>query len=130
MDARLPYGDFDSGLTFNTEEAFLESLYIVVEECYSLGMKAVLREGARARGIPVVMATSDRGLVDVERFDREPLRPILHGLLGDLDIELLPGMSSREKVPHILRHLEAERLSPRTAASLIEIDRTVSTWPQ
>ena len=31
------------------------------------------------------MATSDRGLVDVERFDLEPHRPILHGLLGDLD---------------------------------------------
>ena len=30
----------------------------------------------------------------------------------------------------MLRHLEAERISPRTAASLIEIDRSLSTWPQ
>jgi hypothetical protein len=93
-------------------------------------MKAVLRKGARARGIPVLMATGDRGIVDVERFDHEPQRPILHGLLGQLDLDLLPGMSSREKIPHILRHLEAERLSPRAAASLIEIDRSLSTWPQ
>ena len=80
--------------------------------------------------IPVVMATSDRGMVDVERFDQEPERPILHGLLGDLDVKLLPGMSSRDKIPHMLRHLEAERLSPRGTASLIEVDRTLSTWPQ
>jgi hypothetical protein len=95
-----------------------------------LDIKAILREGARARRIPVLMATSDRGLVDVERFDLEPQRQILHGLLGELDVALLPGMSSREKVPHMLRFLEAERLSPRMAASVVEIDRTLSTWPQ
>ncbi|OMC21752.1 Rv1355c family protein [Mycobacterium colombiense] len=130
LDPYLPVEVFDAGLTFDTVDAFLDGLDIVIEECDSLDMKAVLREGARARRIPVLMATSDRGLIDVERFDQQPQRPILHGLLGDLDIGLLPGMSSREKVPHILRHLEAERLSPRTAASLLEIDRTVSTWPQ
>ncbi|SPM27263.1 Rv1355c family protein [Mycobacterium terramassiliense] len=130
LDPYLPVEVVDAGLTLDTVDAFVDGLDIVIEECDSLDMKAVLREGARARRIPVLMATSDRGLVDVERFDHEPDRPILHGLLGDLDIGLLPGMSSREKVPHILRHLEAERLSPRAAASLIEIDRTVSTWPQ
>lgn len=130
LDPYLPVEVFDAGLTFDTVDAFLDGLDIVIEECDSLDMKAVLREGARTRRIPVLMATSDRGLIDVERFDQQPQRPILHGLLGDLDIGLLPGMSSREKVPHILRHLEAERLSPRTAASLLEIDRTVSTWPQ
>ncbi len=130
LDPYLPVEVFDAGLTFDTVDSFLDGLDIVIEECDALDMKAVLREGARARRIPVLMATSDRGLVDVERFDQEPHRPILHGLLGDLDVGLLPGMSSRDKVPHILRHLEAERLSPRTAASLLEIDRTVSTWPQ
>lgn len=130
LDPYIPVEVFDAGLTVDTVDAFLDGLDVVIEECDSLDMKALLREGARARRIPVLMATSDRGLVDVERFDQEPQRPILHGLLGDLDIGLLPGMSSREKVPHILRHLDAERLSPRTAASLLEIDRTVSTWPQ
>jgi molybdopterin/thiamine biosynthesis adenylyltransferase len=130
LDPYLPVDVFDSGLTLATVDDFLDGLDILVEECDALDMKAILRDGARARGIPVLMATSDRGIVDVERFDHEPRRPILHGLLGDLDIALLPGMSSREKIPHILRHLEAERLSPRTAASLIEIDHSLSTWPQ
>ena len=130
LDPHLPVEVLDTGLTFDTVDDFLDGLDILIEECDSLDMKAILREGARARAIPVLMATSDRGIVDVERFDHEPRRPILHGLLGELDIGLLLGMNSREKIPHILRHLEAERLSPRTAASLIEIDRSLSTWPQ
>jgi molybdopterin/thiamine biosynthesis adenylyltransferase len=118
------------GLTAETVDEFLDGLDIVVEECDSLDMKVILREGARARRIPVLMATSDRGLVDVERFDLERQRPILHGLLGDLDFARLSGMSSREMIPHLLRFLEAEQLSPRLAASAVEIDRTLSTWPQ
>jgi hypothetical protein len=93
-------------------------------------MKASLRESARARQIPVLMATSDRGLLDVERFDLQPQRPILHGLLGDFDFSRLPRMSKTEMVPYMLRFLEAEELSPRVLASVVEIDHTLSTWPQ
>ncbi|AKN17751.1 hypothetical protein MHAE_07684 [Mycobacterium haemophilum DSM 44634] len=130
LDPYLMVRTFDAGLTLDNMDEFLKGLDIVVEECDSLDMKVVVRERARSRGIPVLMATNDRGLVDVERFDLEPQRPILHGLLSGLDTGLLPGMSSREKVPYVLRILEAERLSPRFAASLVEIDRSLSTWPQ
>jgi molybdopterin/thiamine biosynthesis adenylyltransferase len=130
LDPYLLVRVLEVGLTFDTVDEFLDGLDVVVDECDSLDMKVILRERARARRIPVLMATSDRGLVDVERFDLEPRRPILHGLLGELDVALLSGMSSREKVPHMLRFLEAEELSPRVAASVVEIDRTLSTWPQ
>lgn len=130
LDPYLPVDVFDAGLTPDTVDDFLAGLDILVEECDSLNIKALVRIGAKARRIPVLMATSDRGIVDVERFDTEPDRPILHGLLGELDINLLPGMSSKELMPHILRHLEADQLSPRAAASLVELDRTLSTWPQ
>ncbi|MDT5351830.1 MAG: hypothetical protein QOJ56_362, partial [Mycobacterium sp.] len=130
LDPYLRVEVMDTGLTLDTVDEFLDGLNIVVEECDSLDMKAIVRERARARGIPVLMATSDRGLIDVERFDLEPHRPILHGLLGDLDTALLSGMSSREKVPHMVTLLEAEHLSGRLVASVVEIDRTLSTWPQ
>ena len=120
----------DAGLTVDTVDEFLDGLEILVEECDSLDMKAMVRERARALGIPVLMATSDRGLVDVERFDLEPQRPILHGLLGGLDTALLSGMTNRQKVPHMARLLEADHLSARLVASVVEIDRTLSTWPQ
>uniref|UniRef100_UPI002620D377 Rv1355c family protein n=1 Tax=Mycobacterium sp. TaxID=1785 RepID=UPI002620D377 len=130
LDPYLTLEVFDAGLTVDTVDVFVEGLDIVIEECDSLDMKAALRQAARARGVPVLMATSDRGLIDVERFDKDPLRPLLHGLLSDLEPGLLPDMSSGEKVRHVLRLLEAERLSPRGAASLIEVDRSLTTWPQ
>jgi molybdopterin/thiamine biosynthesis adenylyltransferase len=130
LDPYLNVRILDQGLTPDTVEEFLDGLNVVVEECDSLDMKAIVRERARARGIPVLMATSDRGLVDVERFDLEPRRPILHGLLGDIDPASLSRMTSKEKVPHMLRLLEADLLSSRLVASGVEIDRTLSTWPQ
>lgn len=130
LDPYLPVQVFEAELMFDNVGEFLDGLDIVIEECDSLDMKVILRDAARDRRIPVLMATSDRGLVDVERFDLEPQRPILHGLLGELDVGLLPRMNSGEKVPYIIRQLDAQRLSPRMAASMVEIDRSVSTWPQ
>ena len=130
LDPYLPVEIMDTGLTLDTVEQFLDGLNIVVEECDSLDMKAIVRERARARRIPVLMATSDRGLVDVERFDLEPQRPILHGLLGDVDPASLARMTSGQKVPYLVRLLEAEHLSGRLVASVVEIDRILSTWPQ
>lgn len=130
LDPYLLVRSMDVGLTADTVDDFLDGLDVVVEECDSLDMKARLREGARVRRIPVLMATSDRGLLDVERFDLTPHRPIMHGLLGDLDLARLAGLSNKEKVPQMLRFLEAEQLSPRVLASVVEIDRTLATWPQ
>ncbi|MGV0837253.1 Rv1355c family protein [Mycolicibacterium thermoresistibile] len=130
LDPYLPVRAFTSGLTEDTIDIFLDGLDIVVEECDSLDMKLTVRQAARARGLPVLMATSDHGLVDVERFDLEPQRPILHGLLGDIDVTALAGLPSKDKVPYVLSILEAGRLSARGAASMVEVGRTLSTWPQ
>jgi molybdopterin/thiamine biosynthesis adenylyltransferase len=119
-----------SGLTPETMDEFLDGLDIVVEECDSLDMKIAVREAARDRRLPVVMATSDRGLIDVERYDLEPDRPVFHGLLADVDVADLAGLTNKDKVPYVLRILDGATLSSRVAASMIEIGHTVSTWPQ
>jgi hypothetical protein len=119
-----------SGLTPDNMDEFLEGMDILIEESDSLDVKALVREAARTRGLPVLMATSDRGLVDIERYDLEPARPILHGLLGDVDIAGLSGLTGRDKLPHVLRILDGAGLSARGAASLIEIGHTLTTWPQ
>jgi len=51
--------------------SFLMDSTSVIEECDSLDMKFLVREAARDRQIPVIMETSDRGVLDVERFDLE-----------------------------------------------------------
>ena len=76
------------------------------------------------------MDTSDRGLLDVERFDLEPDRPLFHGLLGDVQASDLVGLSTHDKIPYVLRILEPAQLSSRMAASMAEIDETLTTWPQ
>jgi molybdopterin/thiamine biosynthesis adenylyltransferase len=128
-----PYIHLDvmtAGVTPESLSDFLDDVDIVVEECDSLDMKIMIREAARERRLPVLMATSDRGLVDVERYDLEPARPILHGLLGEVDATFLASLPSRDKLPYMLRHLNASRSSPRLIASLVEITNTLSTWPQ
>ena len=70
------------GVTPNNLDQFLHGLQIVIDECDDIRIKIMLREQARAQRIPVLMETSDRGMLDVERFDLEPQRPLLHGLLG------------------------------------------------
>ncbi len=89
-----PYLDielFPDGITDATLDAFLGDgpgkLDGLVEECDDFYVKLRIREAARARGIPVVMDTNDRGLIDIERFDLEPDRPVFHGLVAGLDAE-------------------------------------------
>ncbi|MHA3022879.1 Rv1355c family protein [Mycobacterium sp. BMJ-28] len=130
LDPYLPVHADTAGLTAATIDGFLDGLDIVIEVCDSLDAKVLLREAARARHIPVLMATSDRGLVDVERFDLDPARPILHGLLGAVQTAELAGLSSADKVPYVLGILDAGELSARMAASLCEVGETLSTWPQ
>lgn len=130
LDPYLTVEVLEGGLTPDTVDEFLAGLDVVVDECDSLDVKALVREAARARRRPVLMATSDRGLVDVERFDLEPDRPIFHGLLGGVDVAQLSGLTGTEKIPHVLRILDATSLSARGAASLVEVGHTLSTWPQ
>jgi nitroreductase len=118
------------GVTRENLESFMDGLDLVVEECDSLDVKFLVREAARDHGIPVLMETSDRGVLDVERFDLEPERPIFHGLLGDMNSEKLAGLTLAEKNPYVLRLLGASEVSSRGAASLFELGFTITGWPQ
>jgi len=109
---------------------FLDGLDLVIEECDSLDMKFLVREAARDRQIPVIMETSDRGVLDVERFDLEPDRPIFHGLLGDMDSSKLANLTTQQKGPYVIRLIGAREASARGAASLLEVGQTITGWPQ
>ncbi|MEE2059649.1 Rv1355c family protein [Rhodococcus artemisiae] len=129
-DPYLPVRVWCDGVVPRTVSEFLDGVDVLVDECDSLDVKMLLRVEAARRRIPVVMHTSDRGLIDVERFDLEPERLPFHGLLGDVDVEALSELSSRDKVPHVLRILGTGELSTRLAASMLEIDETLEAWPQ
>lgn len=134
LDPYLKVKVFPSGLTEETIELFLlggGKLDLVVEECDDLYMKVLSRERARAHGIPVIMETNDRGMLDIERFDLEPDRPVLHGLLAQVSAKHIKGLtSSKDKVPYVLRIFGGRGLETRTLSSLFEIEQSISSWPQ
>ncbi len=133
IDPYLQVKVFDQGITCDNVDAFLlgnGKLDVLVEECDSLDIKTLIRELARSHRIPVVMDTSDRGMLDIERFDQEPTRPIFHGLVGDLEHRKLSGLTTEQKIPYVLQILSAENISTRMRASLIEIGESIVTWPQ
>lgn len=130
IDPFLEVEPWHEGIHAANIDAFLEGLDLLIDECDSLDIKVLLREKARAARLPVLMDTSDRGMMDVERFDLEPGRPLLHGLMDGLHSSGLHGLSNEEKVPHILRMLEVDQVSLRLRASFLEVDRSLPSWPQ
>jgi molybdopterin/thiamine biosynthesis adenylyltransferase len=130
IDPYLTVNTFTEGITPENLARFVDGLDLVIEECDSLDIKFLVREAARERAIPVIMETSDRGVLDVERFDLEPHRPIFHGLLGDMSYEKLAGLTTEQKGPFVLRLLGAADVSARAAASALELGHTVTGWPQ
>jgi molybdopterin/thiamine biosynthesis adenylyltransferase/nitroreductase len=133
IDPFLDVAPFPLGVTAENMDEFLVAggrLDLLVEECDDLYVKVVIRERCRALGIPVLMDTSDRGMLDIERFDREPDRPVMHGLIGDVRAEALRGLPTKDKVPIFLAIVGGHRMSTRMAASLPEIDHSIGSWPQ
>ena len=130
LDPYVRVVTYPDGVDETTIADFVAGADVIVDECDDLEMKVRLREHARAAGRPVVMATSHRGMLDVERFDLEPERPAFHGLLGDVTSAELGGLTTKQKVPYVIRILDPASLTDRAAASMVEVKESVSTWPQ
>jgi molybdopterin/thiamine biosynthesis adenylyltransferase len=127
----VPYHD---GITEDNLESFLlegGKLDVLIDECDSVDIKIQCRVAAKKHSIPVLMEASDRATIDVERFDLEKDRPILHGFIAHLDISKLKDLkTSEEKLPYMLPIAGVETLSTRMKASALEIGQTINTWPQ
>lgn len=125
---------FHEGITEDNLESFLTQngkLDILIDECDGVDVKIQCRIAAKKHQIPVLMEASDRGTIDIERFDLEPDRPILHGFIQHLDVSKLKDLkTSEEKIPYILPIAGIETLSPRMKASALEVAQTITTWPQ
>ncbi|MEU9710862.1 ThiF family adenylyltransferase [Streptomyces sp. NPDC047967] len=103
---------------------------LLVEECDTPYVKLAAREIARELRVPVVMDANDRGLLDVERFDLEPARPLLHGVLGDTTAGDLADLTPQEQADVILAMVDRSRISPELEASISRIGTDLSSWPQ
>ena len=134
-----PYAElavYEKGLTIENMKDFLRTpkpLDIVVDEMDSLYLKIQLRMYAREYGIPVVMA-ADNGdgiVVDIERFDLDRKRPLLHGYIPENILRAItPDVSRMEAAKIISTWVGPANISGRMKESLTQIGHTLYTWPQ
>ncbi|MBK9072774.1 MAG: Rv1355c family protein [Myxococcales bacterium] len=121
----LPQGVTDANLA-----TFLDGIDLLVEECDSIVIKFQVREEARRRRIPVIMDTSERGMLDVERFDLQPERPLFHGLLPGVTAADVAELPRPAQLPLVLGIVGVDGMSGAMAASMCELGHSISTWPQ
>lgn len=130
QDPYLKVELYHEGITENNLPEFMGKINLLVEVCDELQIKINARIAAKEKGIPVIMDTNDRGMIDIERFDLTPDLPILHGLITTQEIENLTGITPPEKLNLLLKLVSFENTSERLKTSMQEIGKTIHTWPQ
>lgn len=128
---------FPDGYSQGASEAFLggggnERLAVLMEEMDNLAMKVAVRLHARARRIPVIMATDngDNVILDVERYDLEPDYELFHGRAGDLSTMTEDELNAPERRLKVANAIVGSGVTPRTRYSLTQVGVRLSSWPQ
>ena len=134
IDPFLKISIFPEGLTEENMDAFFTEggkLDVLIDECDGVDIKIMCRLKAKSLGIPVLMEASDRTTIDVERFDLEPDRSILHGFIDHLDVSKLKFLkTNEERMPYLAPMVGIDTMSVRLKASAIEVGQSITTWPQ
>ncbi|HSX58246.1 MAG TPA: ThiF family adenylyltransferase, partial [Candidatus Saccharimonadales bacterium] len=141
-----PYANlilFPSGLNEeNLEEFILGDPVpdILIDEMDNLKLKIFIRLAARAAKKPVIMATDngDNVIIDVDRFDLNPNAPPFN-TLPEMDIKTIAKninfgesmeLGIKERVLLATNIVGPENISPRMQQSLMEVGKTLVSWPQ
>lgn len=128
-----PYFDievYDEGVHQNNLSSFMEGCDVVVDACDSLSIKAHLRLEAAAQGVPLVMDTNDRGMLDIERYDHpERGSGFVHGRIDEATMRSFTNMD--RWTPEALdAFVDVPNASERGQASLPKVGAELVSWPQ
>lgn len=133
IDPFLNIKIFSEGINdHNINDFFLEGgkLDLLIEVCDGLDIKILSRFKAKELNIPVIMDTNDRGMIDIERFDLEPKRKILHGRIESFFQNGEFTYSDKNRSELLNSILSVDSLSERMKTSMSHIGKTINTWPQ
>ena len=136
LDPFLTVKPYNEGINTDNIASFFEDeqqnqLDVIIDECDSIAVKIALREEARKRRIPLIMQTSDRGLIDIERYDLNPQAPLFHGLLTTHEIDMIKeGTEGKALIAAVQKIIDPRTMSRGLKNSLSEIGKTITTWPQ
>lgn len=130
-----PYSDiheYSEGVTVSNVDSFLKDVSVLIEETDHLETKIFLREEARKRGIPVIMATDngDGIILDIERFDLDPTLALFNGSIGDITLEEFKTFPPHELPKLATKIAGVDLVVPKMLTSLAEVGKTLYSWPQ
>ncbi len=106
---------------------------LAIDEIDDIEMKVRIRAEAKKRNIPVLMATEigDTVILDVERFDLEPNRPLFHDMVPGIESLLSKKIADyREWTKHAVSIIDPHNMSIKMQKSLLKIGTTIVTHPQ
>lgn len=133
-----PFADlflWDNGLTHENIDDFILAdprLNVFIDEMDSLDLKVLARLICKKNKIPVLMATDngDGVILDVERYDKEPERPLFHGLVGNIQPEDVSNLDFKHWVQLATKIIGPEYLTERMQDSLLGIGKDIAAVPQ
>ena len=103
---------------------------VVIDACDGLSTKAMIRLEALDRKIPVIMDTSDRGMLDIERYD---LLNFTDGFLhGRIDAKKMASLrnTSNWDTDTLNLFIDFSSASKKGQNSLAQLGTTLVGWPQ
>ncbi len=105
---------------------------LVIDEIDDLKMKIKLRLEAKKRKVPVLMATelADTVMIDVERYDLEPERPLFHGIVKNIEGILDQDLNKREWMKYAVKIIDPNNIPLDMQKSLLKIGTKTVTHPQ
>lgn len=130
-----PYAEvevFSNGLTPENIGKFFDGLDIVIDELDNIAVKLLIREQARKHKIAVVTGADngDNAIIDVERHDIDPNTKFFHGVLGSVTYDELIKLDKFGIGRTITKMLGPENVEIRMQESLMEMGKTIVSWPQ
>ncbi|KAL7563913.1 hypothetical protein ACA910_008045 [Epithemia clementina (nom. ined.)] len=137
VDPTIRVEEFPAGLNSENVAAFVKNCDLIIEECDDFPVKMLVRQAAKEQRVPVLMATSQNGMIDVERYDNDENCLPFHMTTKPLDVRKLQGVESdgtdkqKEKIAEVALSLyDSRQISPRMLVSLTQMGKSVASFPQ
>ncbi len=132
IDPYLNIELFTEGLDQDNIAEFFKGLDLVVDELDNLAIKYLIRVNAQQNKIPVVMGADngDNAVIDIERYDLDQETKFFHGRLGEVTYDGLASLDKFGIGKTITKHIGPENITPRMQLSLLEMGKTIVSWPQ
>lgn len=107
-------------------------LSIIVDEIDDISGKITLRKLAKRLKIPLISAVDvgENVLIDVERYDRTPAPKMFLGRVPNIQTIDVTSLTKQEKARLIIALVGLEYNSIAMLQSLLEIGKSIETWPQ